>query len=97
MRWRTLSPINIGFIGHVARYASSSTYVSDVETIEMIRENPYIQYFCGLTEYAHIPIFDHSLFVTIRKRITIEEINKMTNALLKKEKETNQRGTTEIQ
>lgn len=31
------------------------------------------------------------------KRITIEEINKMTNALLKKEKETNQRGTTEIQ
>ena len=93
MPWRTLSPINIGFIGHVARYAPSSTYVSDVETIEMIRE----KYFCGLTEYAHIPIFDHSLFVTIRKRITIEEINKMTNALLKKEKETNQRGTTEIQ
>ena len=27
MPWRTLSPINIGFIGHVARYAPSSTYV----------------------------------------------------------------------
>ena len=27
MPWRTLSFINIGFIGHVARYASSSTYL----------------------------------------------------------------------
>lgn len=64
--------------------------LSDEETIEMIRENPYMQYFCGLTEITNIPIFDPSLFVTIRKRITIEEINEMTNALLKKRKGTNE-------
>lgn len=64
--------------------------LSDEETIEMIRENPYMQYFCGLTEFTNIPIFDPSLFVTIRKRITIEEINEITNALLKKRKGTNE-------
>lgn len=32
--------------------------LSDEETIEMIRENPYIQYFCGLTEFTDTPIFD---------------------------------------
>lgn len=65
--------------------------LSDEETIEMIRENPYMQYFCGLTEFTDTPIFDSSLFVTIRKRISIEEINEMTSALLKKGKETNEK------
>ena len=32
MPWRILSPRNIGFIGHVARYAPSSTYVSERNT-----------------------------------------------------------------
>ena len=32
MPWRILSPINIGFIGHVARYAPSSTYASERNT-----------------------------------------------------------------
>ena len=59
--------------------------LSDEETIEMIRENPYMQYLCGLTEFTDKPIFDPSLFVTIRKRISIEEINEMTSALLKEE------------
>ncbi|MDD7079819.1 MAG: hypothetical protein PUI06_03595 [Prevotella sp.] len=27
MPWRTLSSINIGFIGHVVRYVPSSTYL----------------------------------------------------------------------
>ena len=32
MPWRILSPINIGFISHVARYARSSTYVPERKT-----------------------------------------------------------------
>ncbi|MDD7080576.1 MAG: hypothetical protein PUI06_07515 [Prevotella sp.] len=32
MAWRTLLPINIGFIGHVARYVPSSTYVYERNT-----------------------------------------------------------------
>ena len=59
--------------------------LSDEETIQIIRENPYMQYMCGLTELTDKPIFDPSLFVTIRKRITIEDINEMTIRLHEEE------------
>lgn len=59
--------------------------LSDEETIEIIQENPYMQYLCGLTEFTDKPIFDPSLFVTIRKRISIEEINKIMTSLLQRE------------
>ena len=60
--------------------------LSDAETIEIIRESPYMQYFCGLHEFTDKPVFDLSLFVTIRKRISEEELNKMTVKLLNKQK-----------
>ena len=56
--------------------------LSDQETIEIIRENPYMQYFCGLSEFTDTPLFDSSLFVTLRKRISEEELNDMTTQLL---------------
>lgn len=59
--------------------------LSDEETISMIQENPYMQYLCGLSEFTDKPLFDPSLFTTIRKRITIEEINQLTTELLNKE------------
>jgi hypothetical protein len=43
--------------------------LGDEETIQMIQENPYMQYMCGLPEYTTKPVFDPSLFVTIRKRM----------------------------
>lgn len=58
--------------------------LSDEETILTIQENPYMQYMCGLTEYCDKPVFDSSLFVTIRKRITIDDINALTLELFKK-------------
>ena len=63
------------------------TRLSDVDTIEMIRENPYMQYFCGLGEFTDQPIFDPSLFVDLRKRISQDDINKMTKVLLQREQE----------
>ena len=60
--------------------------LSDAETIEIIRESPYMQYFCGLHEFTDKPVFDLSLFVTIRKRISEEELNKMTVKILNKQK-----------
>ena len=64
-----------------------STRLSDVDTVEMIRENPYMQYMCGLEEFTDQPIFDPSLFVDLRKRISEDDINKMTESLLKREQE----------
>ena len=59
--------------------------LSDAETIQMIQENPYMQYFVGLTEFTDKPIFDPSLFVTIRKRLGEEDFNEMSVALLEKQ------------
>ena len=56
--------------------------LSDVETIEAIRENPYIQYMLGLEEFTTERVFDPSLFVTIRKRLGVDDINSFTEALM---------------
>ena len=64
-----------------------ATRLSDVDTIQMILENPYMQYLCGLEEFTDQPIFDPSLFVGLRKRISEDDINKMTESLLKREQE----------
>ena len=41
---------------------------SDRETVEQIRENPYLQYFLGLMEYQDTPPFDDSMMTHFRKR-----------------------------
>ena len=43
--------------------------LSDEETVEQIRENPYLQYFVGLPGYQMEALFAPSLFVEIRKRM----------------------------
>ena len=57
------------------------TRLSDQDTIGMIQENPYMQYLCGLGEFTDQPVFDSSLFVDLRKRISDDDINKMTEVL----------------
>jgi hypothetical protein len=52
--------------------------LSDEETIEQIRENPYLQYFLGYSCYSYDNKFEPSLFTTIRERLgdaSIEKIN----------------------
>ena len=56
--------------------------LSDEETILAIQENPYMQYFVGLSEFTDKPIFDSSLFVTIRKRLGTSDFNDMGVSLL---------------
>ena len=63
------------------------TRLSDSDTIDMIRENPYMQYLCGLSEFTDQPVFDSTLFVDLRKRISKDDLNKMTESLLKREQE----------
>ena len=43
--------------------------LSDVETVQQIQENPYLQYFVGLPGYQQAAPFAPSLFVEIRKRM----------------------------
>ena len=58
--------------------------LDDRGTIEIIRENPYMQYFLGLSEFRSKAVFDASLFVTIRKRLGVKAFDEMSGELVKK-------------
>lgn len=59
--------------------------LSDQETILAIQENPYMQYMLGLSEFTDEPIFDSSLFVTIRKRLSVSDLNDFSKLLFEQE------------
>src|SRR5699024_3519515 len=43
--------------------------LSDEETLLSIAENPYMQFFLGLTTFQPRPLFSPTLFVELRKRL----------------------------
>ncbi|MCZ8250542.1 transposase, partial [Microcystis sp. LE19-195.1E] len=61
--------------------------ISDRETVEQIRENPYLQYFIGLTNYQIEAPFDASMMVYFRKRIKLNLLNKINQEMVKKGRE----------
>jgi hypothetical protein len=61
--------------------------ISDRETVEQIRENPYLQYFIGQSSYSNELAFDPSLLVHFRQRISPNLINKVNERLVEKMRE----------
>jgi IS5 family transposase len=62
---------------------------SDIETLEQIRENPYLQYFLGYSAYSSEAPFDTSMLVHFRKRFdakSLEKINELIIAANKADK-----------
>jgi hypothetical protein len=57
---------------------------SDEETVEQIRENPYLQYFLGFNEYNDEAPFHPTMFVHFRKRIGKKTLTKINEAIAKK-------------
>lgn len=45
---------------------------TDRETVEQIRENPYLQYFLGMSSYSNEAPFEASMLVHFRQRIRID-------------------------
>ncbi len=58
--------------------------LDDRGTIEMIQENIYIQYFCGLKSFTTKTAFDPSLFVDIRKRLGGNEFDSFNKLVIEK-------------
>lgn len=56
--------------------------LDDRETIEAIRENMYMQYFLGLSEYKYEYVFDRSLFTTLRYRLGADKFDAMTRQII---------------
>lgn len=57
---------------------------SDLETVEQIRENPYLQYFIGLSSYSNEAVFDPSMLCHFRQRIDMNLVNKINQSMVKR-------------
>jgi hypothetical protein len=64
---------------------------TDRETVEQIRENPYLQYFLGFSTYTDKPPFDHSLMVHFRKRCDPEALARMNELIVQKSLDQNEK------
>ena len=69
--------------------------VSDEEAVEQIRENPYLQYFLGFHEFNDDMPFDPSMYVHFRKRFTVEELNRINEAIVLAENAVPQRSRSD--
>lgn len=56
--------------------------VSDDETVEQVRENPYLQYFLGVSEYSDRAPFDASMMTHFRQRLSLELVNQVNEAVV---------------
>lgn len=58
--------------------------LDDRGTVQMIQENIYLQYFCGLKSFTIKKVFDPSLFVDIRKRLGGKEFDSFNKLVIEK-------------
>jgi transposase, IS5 family len=56
---------------------------SDRETVEQIRENPYLQYFIGKLAYSNQAPFDPSMLVHFRERVDMNLVNRLNQKIVK--------------
>ena len=56
--------------------------ISDRETVEQIKENPYLQYFIGLSEYSNDSPFEASMMVYFRERINMDFVKKINQKMV---------------
>ena len=59
--------------------------ITDRETVEIIKENPYLQYFIGSEKFSNKIPFDSSMMVHFRQRINSEIIEKIKRKIGEKE------------
>ena len=56
--------------------------LTDEETVEQIKENPYLQCFIGLKEFSDEAPFDASMMVHFRKRFSLEMLQKLNERIV---------------
>ena len=56
---------------------------SDRETVEQIRENPYLQYFLGRSDYRNEAPFEPSMMVHFRERIGMNLVKRINSYMVK--------------
>lgn len=56
--------------------------ISDEETVEQLKENPYLQYFLGLSEYSNEAPFEASMLVYFRKRLNRDLVGRINKKIV---------------
>ena len=57
--------------------------ISDRETVEQIKDNPYLHYFIGMSYYINEAPFDVSIIVHFREIISANVVNKVNQMMEK--------------
>lgn len=65
-----------------ALYIQQKKGLSDRETVAEITENPYLQYFIGLSKFQETPPFHPSMMTHFRKRLDADIINEMNASIV---------------
>ena len=76
------APAKLGRMAYGALVIKERLGVTDEETVEQIKENPYLQYFLGLHQYVDKKPFDPSMMVHFRKRFTEEHHQLINSAII---------------
>ncbi len=88
IKYAKLFPSGTGNVAKPLRMALGALIIqtkfqfSDRELVEQITENPYLQYFIGLSGYQEEAPFDASTLVLFRKRISAEMLMEVNEYLL---------------
>jgi len=69
--------------------------VTDEECVEQIRENPYLQYFCGLKAFTTEPPFHPTMFVHFRKRFPADVVCRINEAIVAKAAESSEKDNND--
>jgi len=67
-----------------AIYIKEQEGLTDRETVGYIAENPYMQYFLGLSAFQVEPLFDNSMMARFRHRFTPEKMKKINEELYRR-------------
>lgn len=93
VKYASLFPSPTGNVAKPVRMALGALIIqtkfqyADRELVEQITENPYLQYFIGLSGYQEEAPFDASTLVLFRKRITMEMIQEANDYVLSHKKD----------
>ena len=63
-------------------------HLSDRNTVKNIQENPYLQFFLGVSKYTSVPLFDPSMMTHFRKRLDLDAMKEITDQIIEFEKKT---------
>jgi hypothetical protein len=68
-------------------FIKESENLTDESTVTYIMENPYMQYFLGLSEFTDKPLFNASMMTHFRKRFPSDMVNQINKQMFEPEVE----------